>query len=109
MEDILVGNYADDKLHGVLSPYDGLSRGVIAALVDAGYTKDTRELAKVAVAMAVAILNGAEPEVNDTATYDNGVKVVPSFLLTPYIVTVDNYKELLIDSGYIAEADLVLP
>ena len=139
MEDILVGNYADDTLHGVLSPYDGLSRGVIAALVDAGYTKDTlptivgqdaetasvqsmldgeqystifkdtRELAKVAVAMAVAILNGAEPEVNDTTTYDNGVKVVPSFLLTPYIVTVDNYKELLIDSGYIAEADLVLP
>jgi putative multiple sugar transport system substrate-binding protein len=136
MEDILVGSYASDTLHGVLSPYDGLSRGVIAALVDAGYTKDTlptitgqdaevlsvksmlageqystifkdtRELAKVASAMAVAILNGQTPETNDTTTYDNGVKVVPSFLLTPYIVTVDNYKELLIDSGYIAEADL---
>jgi putative multiple sugar transport system substrate-binding protein len=59
--------------------------------------------------MAVAILNGEEPEVNDTTTYDNGVKVVPSFLLTPYIVTVDNYQELLIDSEYIDEADLVLP
>jgi len=137
MEDILVGSYADgSKVHGVLSPYDGLSRGIIAALVDAGYTaddlptitgqdaevlsvksmlageqystifKDTRELAKVASAMAIAILNGTEPEVNDTTTYDNGVKVVPSFLLTPYIVTVDNYQELLIDSGYIAEADL---
>jgi putative multiple sugar transport system substrate-binding protein len=68
--------------------------------------KDTRELAAVAAGMAVAILNGDEPEVNDTTTYDNGVKVVPSFLLTPYIVTLDNYKELLIDSGYIAEADL---
>jgi putative multiple sugar transport system substrate-binding protein len=135
MEDILVGNYADGSIvHGVLSPYDGLSRGIIAALTDAGYTdlptivgqdaevlsvkamlageqystifKDTRELAKVAAGMAVAILNGEEPEVNDTTTYDNGVKVVPSYLLTPYIVTVDNYKELLIDSGYIAEADL---
>lgn len=135
MEDILVGNYADGSIvHGVLSPYDGLSRGIIAALTDAGYTdlptivgqdaevlsvkamlageqystifKDTRELAKVAAGMAVAILNGTEPEVNDTTTYDNGVKVVPSYLLTPYIVTVDNYKELLIDSGYIAEADL---
>ena len=136
MEDILVGNYADDTVHGVLSPYDGLSRGIIAALTDAGYTadtlptivgqdaevlsvksmlageqystifKDTRELAKVAAGMAVAILNGEEPEVNDTTTYDNGVKVVPSYLLTPYIVTVDNYKELLIDSGYINEADL---
>ena len=135
MEDILVGNYADGSVvTGVLSPYDGLSRGIIAALTDAGYTdlptivgqdaevlsvkamlageqystnfKDTRELAKVAAGMAIAILNGSEPEVNDTTTYDNGVKVVPSYLLTPYIVTVDNYKELLIDSGYIAEADL---
>lgn len=135
MEDILVGNYADGSVvTGVLSPYDGLSRGIIAALTDAGYTdlptivgqdaevlsvkamlageqystifKDTRELAKVAAGMAVAILNGTEPEINDTTTYDNGVKVVPSYLLTPYIVTVDNYKELLIDSGYIAEADL---
>jgi putative multiple sugar transport system substrate-binding protein len=135
MEDILVGNYADGSVvSGVLSPYDGLSRGIIAALTDAGYTtmptitgqdaevlsvkamlageqystifKDTRELAKVAAGMAVAILNGGTPETNDTTTYDNGVKVVPSYLLTPYIVTVDNYKALLVDSGYISEADL---
>ncbi len=135
MEDLLVGNYADgSKVSGVLSPYDGLSRGIIAALTDAGYTtmptitgqdaevlsvkamlageqystifKDTRELAKVAAGMAVAILNGGTPETNDTTTYDNGVKVVPSYLLTPYIVTVDNYKQLLVDSGYISEADL---
>ena len=137
MEDILVGNYADGSVvTGVLSPYDGLSRGIIAALTDAGYTadslptivgqdaevlsvksmlageqystifKDTRELAAVAAGMAIALLNGDTPEVNDTTTYDNGVKVVPSFLLTPYIVTLDNYEELLIDSGYIAAEDL---
>ncbi len=136
MEDILVGTYAADSVHGVLSPYDGLSRGIIAALVDGGYTadnlpvitgqdaevlsvqsmlageqystifKDTRELAAVASGMAMAVLNGTEPEVNDTETYDNGVKVVPSYLLTPYIVTVDNYEALLIDSGYIDPADL---
>ena len=136
MEDILVGTYAADSVHGVLSPYDGLSRGIIAALVDGGYTadnlpvitgqdaevlsvqsmlageqystifKDTRELAGVASGMAMAVLNGEEPEVNDTETYDNGVKVVPSYLLTPYIVTVDNYEALLIDSGYIDPADL---
>jgi putative multiple sugar transport system substrate-binding protein len=135
MEDILVGSYADgSKVNGVLSPYDGLSRGIIAALTDGGYTtlptitgqdaevlsvkamiageqystifKDTRELAKVAVAMAEAILNGKTPETNDTTTYDNGVKVVPAMLLTPYIVTLDNYKTVLIDSGYIKEADL---
>ena len=56
--------------------------------------------------MAIAILNGGEPEVNDTETYDNGVKVVPSLLLTPYIVTVDNYEALLIESGYISADDL---
>jgi putative multiple sugar transport system substrate-binding protein len=134
MEDLLVGTYAGATVDGVLSPYDGISRGIIAALTDAGYTnlptisgqdaevlsvksmiageqystifKDTRELAGVAAGMAVALLNGETPVTNDTSTYDNGVKVVPSFLLTPYIVTVDNYKEVLVDSGYIAEADL---
>jgi putative multiple sugar transport system substrate-binding protein len=134
MEDLLVGNYAGAKVDGVLSPYDGISRGIIAALTDAGYAKmptisgqdaevlsvksmiageqystifkDTRELAGVAAGMAIALLNGEIPETNDTTTYNNGVKVVPSFLLTPYIVTVDNYMELLVDSGYIAEADL---
>jgi putative multiple sugar transport system substrate-binding protein len=137
MDDILVGSYKGGaKVNGVLSPYDGLSRGIIASLTAAGYTaadlptvtgqdaevlsvksmiageqystifKDTRELAAVAVAMAEALLKGETPETNDTTTYDNGVKTVPSYLLTPYIVTTDNYKELLVDSGYIAEADL---
>ena len=134
MEDLLVGTYSGVTVDGVLSPYDGISRGIIAALTDAGYStlptisgqdaevlsvksiiageqystifKDTRELAGVAAGMAVALLNGETPVTNDTSTYDNGVKVVPSFLLTPYIVTVDNYKEVLVDSGYIAEADL---
>jgi putative multiple sugar transport system substrate-binding protein len=134
MEDLLVGTYSGVTVDGVLSPYDGISRGIIAALTDAGYStlptisgqdaevlsvksiivgeqystifKDTRELAGVAAGMAVALLNGETPVTNDTSTYDNGVKVVPSFLLTPYIVTVDNYEEVLVDSGYIAEADL---
>ena len=117
MEDILVGSYANAKVNGVLSPYDGLSRGIIAALTDAGYTKknlpiitgqdaevlsvksmiageqystifkDTRELAKVAVSMATAILDGKKVTVNDTKTYNNKVKVVPSYLLTPYILS----------------------
>ena len=137
MDDILVGSYKGGaKVNGVLSPYDGLSRGIIASLTAAGYTaadlptvtgqdaevlsvksmiageqystifKDTRELAAVAVSMAEALLKGETPETNDTTTYDNGVKTVPSYLLTPYIVTTDNYKKLLVDSGYIAEADL---
>ncbi|HLS53696.1 MAG TPA: multiple monosaccharide ABC transporter substrate-binding protein [Tissierellaceae bacterium] len=70
--------------------------------------KDTRELAKVAVEMVEAILEGKEAPVNDTETYDNGVKVVPSYLLKPVSVDKDNYKEVLIDSGYYTEEDLGL-
>jgi putative multiple sugar transport system substrate-binding protein len=62
--------------------------------------KDTRELARVAVGMVEAILEGGTPEINDTETYDNGVKVVPSYLLEPLKVTKDNWQERLIDTGY---------
>jgi len=124
------------KLDGVLSPYDGLSIGIISALTSGGYAasdlpvvtgqdaeagsvksiiageqystifKDTRELGKVAAEMVDAILKGEEPEVNDTETYDNTVKVVPSYLLESVIVTKDNYKSVLVDSGYYTEDDL---
>lgn len=70
--------------------------------------KDTRELAKVAVEMLEAILEGEEAEVNDRETYDNGEKIVPSYLLKPISVDIDNYEEVLIDSGYYSEDDLGL-
>jgi putative multiple sugar transport system substrate-binding protein len=140
MEDLLTANYSDgSKVNAVLSPYDGLSRGIIGALTDAGYTvgegwpiisgqdaevdsvkailageqyatifKDTRELAKVAGAMAIAALNGEEPEINDTETYDNGVKIVPSFLLGPVPVVKDNVEEALVDTGYWTAEELGL-
>ncbi|WP_414684670.1 multiple monosaccharide ABC transporter substrate-binding protein [Microbacterium sp.] len=140
MEDILTANYSDGtQVDAVLSPYDGISRGIISALTDAGYTvgedwpiisgqdaevdsvkailsgeqyatifKDTRELAKVAAGMAVALLNGDEPEVNDTDTYDNDVKVVPSYLLAPVPVVKDNVESTLVDSGYWTKEDLGL-
>ena len=44
-----------------------------------------------------------EPEVNDTESYDNGTGVIPTYLCDPVVVTVDNYKEMLIDSGYYTE------
>ena len=50
--------------------------------------------------MADAVLKGGKPEVNNTKDYDNGVKVVPSYLLEPVIVYKDNYKKVLVDSGY---------
>ena len=67
--------------------------------------KDTRTLAKQVVKMVGQILKGEEVDVNDTTTYDNGVKVVPSFLCEPVFADVNNYKELLIDSGYYLETE----
>ncbi|GAA3755643.1 putative multiple sugar transport system substrate-binding protein [Spinactinospora alkalitolerans] len=68
--------------------------------------KDTRELADVAVNMADALIHGREVEVNDTESYDNGERVVPSQLLEPVVVDQDNYEETLVDSGYYTEAEV---
>ena len=116
----------------MLSPYDGISIGIISSLKGVGYGskdqpmpvisgqdaelpsvksilaheqystvfKDTRDLAKVAADMVVAVLAGKEPEVNDTKTYNNGVKVVPSYLLTPVAVDASNVQKALVDTGY---------
>ncbi len=141
MEDLLTSTYdgGAKPLDGVLSPYDGISRGIITALENAGYGstleaglpvlsgqdaeiasvkmindgvqyatifKDTRKLAAQAVEAATAYAEGEEPEANDTETYDNGVKVVPSFLLESDIVVADNIASLLIDSGYWTEEEV---
>ena len=134
MEGLLTSTYSSGaKVQGVLSPYDGLSRGIITALQNAGYSgttadgfpivtgqdaeiasvkliadgvqfstifKDTRKLATQAVTAAGEILAGGEPTANDTETYDNGVKVVPSYLLESDIVYASNIQSLLVDSGY---------
>jgi putative multiple sugar transport system substrate-binding protein len=62
--------------------------------------KDTRELAKITVQMVEAITAGKEPPVNDTKTYNNGVKIVPSYLLKPVAVDKSNWEKLLVESGY---------
>ena len=134
MEDLLTSTYSDGStVDGVLSPYDGLSRGIITALQNAGYSgttadgfpvvtgqdaeiasvkliadgiqfatifKDTRKLAAQAILVTESYVAGEEPEANDTETYDNGVKVVPSYLLESDIVYADNITSLLVDSGY---------
>ena len=68
--------------------------------------KDTRELASVTIEMIEAIVNDEEVEVNDTETYDNGTKVVPTFMVEPVSVDIENYQEALIDSDYYTEAEI---
>ena len=131
-ENILSSNYADGtNLDAVLASNDSTALGVVNALA-ANYTgeypiitgqdcdianvphivdgtqamsvfKDTRTLASKVVEMVDAIMTGAEAPVNDTETYDNGTGVIPSYLCEPVAVTIDNYKEILIDSGYYTE------
>jgi putative multiple sugar transport system substrate-binding protein len=62
--------------------------------------KDTRELARVTAQMANALIQGKAPMVNDNKTYNNGVKVIPSFLLKPVLVDVANIKQVLVGSGF---------
>jgi putative multiple sugar transport system substrate-binding protein len=82
-------------------------KGIIAGEQYSTVYKDTRQLAKVTADVVDEVVNGKVPtEVNDTKTYDNEVKVVPSVLLTPYAVDKSNYQKLLVDSGYIKAADL---
>ncbi len=82
------------------------TKNMIAGKQSMSVFKDTRTLAAQVVKMVGQILSGEEVDVNDTETYDNGVKVVPSFLCEPVFASADNYKELLIDSGYYTEDQL---
>ena len=81
-------------------------KNIIAGKQSMSVFKDTRTLAAQVVSMVDAYLLEEEVPVNDTETYDNGVKVVPSFLCDPVFASVDNYAELLLDSGYYTEADI---
>ena len=69
---------------------------------------DTNDLVERTVKMVISLVNGEEPEVNDTKGYDSGFGPVPAYLCDPsVIVTKDNYKEVLIDSGYYQEWELM--
>jgi putative multiple sugar transport system substrate-binding protein len=138
MDNILATHYTDEDVDAVLSPYDGISRGIIASLKQVGYYtaekpgpvvtgqdaelpsvksilageqtstvfKDTRTLAAQVAKMVDQFLKGEEVEVNDTETYENGVKTVPSYLLPVVSVTKDNVVKELVDTGYYTQAEI---
>src|SRR5690625_4490123 len=103
-----VGYGSDDKPMPIVTGQDAEKssiKSIIAEEQTQTVFKDTRELAASAVDMVESVLSGEEPEVNDTETYDNGEKIVPSNLLQPVSVDIDNYEEILIESGYYSEDD----
>ena len=138
MDNLLSAYYGDKRVDAVLSPYDGLSIGILSSLKGVGYGsgnqpmpivtgqdaeipsvksilaneqhstiyKDTRQLAKITVDMVEAMEKGTAVPVNDTKTYNNGVKVVPAYLLKPVVVDATNWKQVLIDGGYYKESQI---
>jgi putative multiple sugar transport system substrate-binding protein len=138
MDNLLSAYYTDKRVDAVLSPYDGLSIGILSSLKGVGYCtesqpcpvvtgqdaevasvksiiageqrytvfKDTRQLAAQTAKMVDQALKGQTVDVNDTTTYNNEVKVVPSYLLTPISIDINNYEKELVDSGYIKAEDL---
>ena len=81
-------------------------KSIVAGEQTSSIYKDTRDLAKVVVGMVDALLTGSQPQINDTKSYDNGKKVVPTYLLDPVLVTKANWKSVLVDSGYYTMAQL---
>lgn len=76
------------------------TKDIIAGKQSMSIFKDTRTLAAQTVTMASDLLAGKTPEVNDTTSYDNGTGIIPTYLCAPVFADINNYKELLIDSGY---------
>lgn len=104
-----IGYGSNDRPMPVITGQDAETasvKSIIAGDQTMTVFKNTSELAKLAIKMADQIIKGETVEVKDTTSYDNGVKVVPTNFLDPVSVDVNNYKEILVDSGYFTEADL---
>ena len=123
---LLTSTYGTLSLDGVLSPNDTLARAILTSVESQGkplpvvtgqdsevesvksimageqYStiyKDTRELVAQTIMEIKLLQAGSDAEINDTESYDNGVKVVPAYLLTPFIVTKDNAAEVYADDS----------
>lgn len=120
MDTIMSSTYTDKELDGILSPNDTLARAAMVSVDAAGkdtpvvtgqdsevesvksilegeqystINKDTTNLVHETIGMINTLQKGEEVQVNDTESYDNGVKIVPAYLLEPQIVTAENAKE----------------
>ncbi|MCL2783664.1 MAG: sugar-binding protein [Propionibacteriaceae bacterium] len=115
---IMSGFYTNGtKLDGILSPNDTLARAAVTSVEAAGQAdpvvtgqdsevesinwiaqgkqystinKDTNTLVAQVIDIVKQLQQGQTIAYNDTTSYNNGVKVVPAYLLTPVIVTKAN-------------------
>lgn len=70
--------------------------------------KDTRALGDAVANMVKEVVAGGDVTVNDTTTYNNNVKTVPTLLLDPQVVTPDTVEKDLVESGFYSASDLGL-
>ena len=104
-----VGYYTADKPAPVVTGQDAelpSVKSILAGEQTSTVFKDTRTLAAQVAKMVDQFLKGETVEVNDTETYENGVKTVPSYLLPVVSVTKDNVVKELVDTGYYTQADI---
>lgn len=102
--------YAAGPDYPVLTGQDADQANVLnmnAGLQSMSVWKDTRALGDRVATMIDAIVNGDEVEVNDTETYENGEKVVPTYLLDPQVITPDNV-DVLVETGFYKASDIGL-
>ncbi|MBT8161575.1 MULTISPECIES: sugar-binding protein [Arthrobacter] len=119
MDALISGSYSNANLDGVLSPNDTLARAILTSVKSAGkpipivtgqdsevesvksimageqystINKDTSKLVAQAITMVQDLQSGKQVEINDSKSYNNGVKTVPAYLLPPVIVTLANVK-----------------
>ena len=131
MENALTAN--DNNIQGVIAPNDGTAGAVVEALAAQGMADgsvivtgqdsevdaikriiegtqsmtvffDVRDLAGAAFGAAVTMANGQA--VRDDGIYEEDGISFPQLVFPPAQVTIDNYKELLLDSGYMDPKDL---
>src|SRR4051794_17820317 len=125
-----------DGFAGVYSANDGMASGIIAAMKSAGITPSSRpttggdseaaaiqrilageqystiylaikQQAETSAELAVAAAEGkAAPSGLVNAQVDNGLKKVPSVLLSPIAVTKDNIKDTVIKDGFLTPAEI---
>ncbi|MFV0341390.1 MAG: sugar-binding protein [Anaerocolumna sp.] len=99
---IITGQDGDvDNLNNIIDGYQSMT-----------ILKNVANEVSITLNLAISILNDEYPDaglisasgwyfecVYDNDSFNNGSEIVPSYLITPQIVTINNYKELLINSG----------
>jgi putative multiple sugar transport system substrate-binding protein len=81
-------------------------KNIIAGKQTMSILKDSNTPVDYTVSMVQDIINGEQPEINDTTTFNNRVISVPSFLCCPTTVDASCYEPMLVESGIYTEDQL---